>query len=81
MSIMASTNNKVHGKINSMQIFMISAWGFTMVISSFLFLLVGHWIDLKFNTEPKFMTGLLALAVFLCIWRLYEEATRKSKRC
>ncbi len=78
---MTGTGNKAHGKHNNMQILMISAWGFTMVISSFLFLFIGHWIDNKFNTEPKFMTGLLALAVFLCIWRLYEEAIKKSKKC
>jgi hypothetical protein len=33
------------------QIILLSAWSFTLVISSFLFLFAGRWIDVKFNTE------------------------------
>ncbi|MEA3222750.1 MAG: AtpZ/AtpI family protein [Thermodesulfobacteriota bacterium] len=68
-------------RLNNFQIFMVSAWGFTIVISSLLFLLVGRWVDTKFNTEPLFMAGLLILAVFLCIGRLYWEVRRKGKKC
>ena len=45
------------------QIILLSAWSFTMVISSFLFLMAGRWIDVKFNTEPTFMLGLLMLGL------------------
>lgn len=55
----------------------ISSWSFILVISSFLFLRVGNWIDKLFNTEPTFMIGLFFLAVFLCIGRLYNEAWKK----
>ena len=56
------------------QILQISVWGFVIVVSSFMFLYAGRWIDAKLNTEPSFMLGLFILAVFLCIWRLYGEA-------
>jgi hypothetical protein len=55
------------------QIILLSAWSFTMVISSFLFLLAGRWIDVKFNTEPTFMLGLLVLGIGLCIGRMYQD--------
>lgn len=58
-------------------ILILSAWGFVLVISSFLFLYVGYWLDGKFNTAPSFMLGLFMLAVFLCIGRLYQEAWLK----
>lgn len=55
------------------QIIMLSAWGFTLVISSFLFLFAGRWIDMKFNTEPTFMLGLFVLGIVLCIGRMYTD--------
>ena len=55
------------------QIIMMSAWSFTIVISSFLFLAAGRWIDVKFNTEPAFMLGLFVLAITLCIARMYDD--------
>jgi hypothetical protein len=58
------------------QIILMSAWSFTMVISSFLFLLAGRWIDVKFNTEPTFMLGLLMLGLGLCIGRMYQDYTK-----
>jgi ACR3 family arsenite efflux pump ArsB len=60
------------------QIIMLSAWNFTLVISSFLFLFAGRWIDVKFNTEPTFMLGLFVLGIALCIGRMYTDYT-KSK--
>jgi len=58
----------------------ISVWGFVIVVSSFLFLYVGRWIDITFNTEPAFMFGLFFLAIGLCIWRLYGEARLNMER-
>lgn len=55
------------------QIILLSAWSFTMVISTFLFLMAGRWIDVKFNTEPTFMLGLLMLGLGLCIGRMYQD--------
>jgi len=65
---------------NLSQILQISAWGFVIVVSSFLFLYAGRWIDTRFNTEPSFMIGLFILAIFLCIWRLYGEARLNMER-
>ncbi|MCD6571453.1 MAG: AtpZ/AtpI family protein [Deltaproteobacteria bacterium] len=78
---MMAMHRKDQDKLSNFQILMISAWGFTIVISSSLFFFVGRWLDTEFNTEPFFMAGLLILAVFLCIGRLYWEVCWKSKRC
>jgi F0F1-type ATP synthase assembly protein I len=58
------------------QIILMSAWSFTLVISSFVFLFVGRWIDARFNTEPTFMLGLFVLGIGLCIGRMYTDYTR-----
>ncbi len=55
-------------------ILVLSAWGFAIVISSFLFLYIGYWIDQMLNTTPSFMFGLFLLAVILCVGRLYRDA-------
>ncbi len=55
-------------------ILMISAWGFAMVIASFLFLWVGYKIDEYLGTTPNFMFGLFFLAIFMCVMRIYNEA-------
>jgi len=60
-------------------ILMLSAWGFAIVISSFLFLYVGYLIDELLGTAPNFMLGSFFLAVILCIWKLYNEAWKKRK--
>ena len=62
------------------QIMEITAWGFTIVIASFMFFYVGYWIDNRYGTSPTFMIGLLMLAVFLCIGRFYWEAWLKMKQ-
>jgi len=64
---------------NLSQILSISAWGLAIVVSSFIFLYAGRWIDAQLNTEPSFMLGLFILAIFLCIWRLYKEAIMHMK--
>ena len=60
-------------------ILMLSAWGFAMVIASFLFLYVGHLLDGLFGTAPNFMLGLFFLAIVTTIGRLYQEAWLRRK--
>ena len=60
-------------------IIMMSAWGFTIVASSFLFLFIGRWIDLRFHTEPAFMLGLFLLAIVLCFARLYDDFSKTKE--
>ena len=50
-----------------------SAWGFVIAAGS-LFFWVGVLIDGALSTEPFFMLGLLILAVFLTISRLWKKA-------
>lgn len=61
------------------QIVLVSAWSFTIVASSLLFLYIGRRIDVAFNTEPTFMIGLLVLGISLCILRLYKDYVRTSQ--
>jgi F0F1-type ATP synthase assembly protein I len=68
-------NNK-----NLNHIILMSAWSFTLVISSFLFMFVGRWIDMRFNTEPAFMLGLFVLAISLCIGRIYMDFTKTREQ-
>ncbi|MGP8153185.1 MAG: AtpZ/AtpI family protein [Smithella sp.] len=69
-----------HEQVNNFkQIMMLSAWGFTMVVVSFLFLYVGHLLDGVLETSPDFMLGFFLLGFFLCITRLYQEACEKRK--
>jgi F0F1-type ATP synthase assembly protein I len=65
--------NKISG------ILMMSAWGFVMVIASFLFLWLGYKIDEYIGTAPNFMFGLFFLAIFLCVMRIYNEAKHRMK--
>ena len=65
-------------KLNS--IVMISAWGLIIVISSFVFMYAGRWIDVNFNTEPAFMIGMLFLGICLCMFRLYKEGVDKTRK-
>lgn len=60
-------------------ILMLSAWGFVIAISSFLFLYVGYKLDEYLGTAPNFMFGLFFLALFTCIGRLFQEAWLKKK--
>ena len=74
---MAGTKGKKKTDLKNINhIIMMSAWSFTIVVSSFLFLFVGRWIDVKFNTEPAFMLGLFVLAITLCIARMYDDFTK-----
>jgi F0F1-type ATP synthase assembly protein I len=60
-------------------ILMLSAWGFAMVLSSFLFLYVGYIVDEILGTTPNFMLCSFLLAIGLCMWTLYKDAVKKGK--
>lgn len=57
-----------------------SAWGFVIAAGSLLFFWVGVFIDGALSTEPFFMLGLLILAVFLTIGRLWKKAFTLKER-
>mgnify|MGYP000856594079 CR=1 FL=1 len=77
---MLITHKTQQARFNSFSsILMLSAWGFAMVIASFLFLYIGHLLDGILGTAPNFMLGLFFLAIFLCVARLYQEAWKKRK--
>jgi F0F1-type ATP synthase assembly protein I len=65
---------------NFYELIMLSAWGAVLVIASFLFLLAGAKVDELFGTGPFFMLGMLILAVFLIMGRLYVEFKKTSDR-
>ena len=74
---MVKTNGTKKTDLRSLNhIIMMSAWSFTIVVSSFLFLALGRWIDVKMGTEPAFMLGLFVLAITLCIARMYDDFIR-----
>lgn len=58
----------------------VSAWGFVIVISSFVFMYAGRWIDVHFNTEPAFMLGMLVLGISLGIFRMYKDGVEKTEK-
>ena len=61
-------------------ILLLSAWGFVIVITSFLFLYLGYRLDQWLGTAPNFMFGLFFLAIVTTIGRLYQEAwARRSQ--
>lgn len=59
-------------------IVVLSAWGFALVASSFLFLYLGYLVDEILGTTPNFMLASFMLAVGLCVWRLYKEAKKRG---
>ncbi|HPC47633.1 MAG TPA: AtpZ/AtpI family protein [Deltaproteobacteria bacterium] len=65
---------------NLNELLMLSAWGGVLVIASILFFFVGMRIDEVFETGPVFMVGMLVLAVFLIVARLYTEYKKTDNR-
>jgi len=59
-------------------ILILSAWGFAMVLSSFLFLYIGYLVDEILGTTPNFMLCSFFTAIGLCVWRLYKEAKKRG---
>jgi len=77
---MIATPKTNHVQLNNVkQVVMLSAWGFTMVIVSFLSLYLGHLLDGVLGTTPNFMVGFFILGLFLCMMRLYQEACTTKK--
>lgn len=68
-----------HGMSELRGVLMMSAWGFAIVITSFLFLYIGHTLDGMLQTSPNFTFGLFFLALFTSIGRLYQDAWRRRK--
>lgn len=77
MTTLQETKKTLHHKYSP--ILVVSAYGFVIVLASFLFLYLGYKIDEFFGTAPNFMFGLFFLALFLSIGRLYQEAWLKRK--
>ena len=75
MSVIA---HKIHNPApNSFSgIIMLSAWGFALVIASFLFLWLGHLLDELLGTAPKFMLGLFLLAIIGSFIEIYQVASK-----
>ncbi|HWR67514.1 MAG TPA: AtpZ/AtpI family protein [Desulfomonilia bacterium] len=70
-----------HNRIENLnELVMLSAWGAILVVASFLFLFVGIWVDAALDTGPFFMLGLLILAVFLVMGRLYMQFRKTNDR-
>jgi len=73
----ASKNIQAIGDLK--KVLSVSAWGFSIVIVSFLFLYVGLKLDEWLGTAPNFMFGLFFLALVTTVGRLYQEAWRYRK--
>lgn len=79
--IMSSITQKTHegDPLSFHVIFLLSAWGFVLVVTSILFLWLGHLMDDLLGTSPKFMLIMLVLAVIGCFVELYEEVLKIMK--
>jgi F0F1-type ATP synthase assembly protein I len=79
--IMSSTAHKTQDEDSRSYhvIFLFSAWGFVLVVTSLLFLWLGHLMDDLLGTSPKFMLGMLLLAVIGCFIELYAEVLKIMK--
>jgi hypothetical protein len=60
-------------------IIMLSAWGFALVVASFLFLWLGRLLDELLGTAPKFMLGFFLLAIIGSFLELYQEVLKILK--
>jgi len=77
---MLAQNNTQRGLYHAYShVLMLSAWGFVIAITSFLFLYIGYKLDEYLGTAPNFMFGLFFLALFTSVGRLFQEAWRKRK--
>lgn len=56
------------------KIFTLSAWSFTLVISTLLFAFIGWYLDIMLGTPPMFMSGFLMLCFILSLFKLYKES-------
>jgi F0F1-type ATP synthase assembly protein I len=78
---MSATTHKTHYEepVSFRVIIMLSAWGFALVVASFLFLWLGYLLDELLGTAPKFMLGLFFLAIIGCFIELYQEVWKILK--
>jgi F0F1-type ATP synthase assembly protein I len=60
-------------------VLILSAWGYLIVVFSFLLLYMGKLLDEFMGTSPYFMLGLFFLALLTGIGRFYKEAWLKQK--
>ncbi len=79
MTTQARQTNNLQQMHSLGSILMMSCWGIVIVITSILFLYVGHLLDQWLGTAPNFMFGLFFLAIMTSIGRLYQEAWHKRK--
>lgn len=61
------------------QVFMLSAWGFTMVVVSLSVPLYRTSGGRSPGDHANFMLGFFILGMFLCMMRLYQEACARRK--
>jgi F0F1-type ATP synthase assembly protein I len=61
-------------------IVMLSAWGFILVVTSFLFLTLGVVLDEMLGTSPKLMLAMLFLAIIGCLIELFQEIRNIIKK-
>jgi Ca2+/H+ antiporter len=78
---MSATAHKTHDQDPAPfhVIIILSAWGFVLVVASFLFLWLGRLLDELLGTAPKFMLGLFFLAIIGCFIELYQEVLKIMK--
>lgn len=79
MTTQTTRNNNLQQMHRFGSILILSAWGFVIVVTSLLFLYIGHLLDQWLGTAPNFMLGLFFLAIVTTIGRLYQEAWIKRK--
>ncbi|MEE9912734.1 MAG: AtpZ/AtpI family protein [Deltaproteobacteria bacterium] len=77
MTSLHKTHNDEFGTFRT--ITLLSTWGLSLVISSFLLLWIGHLLDEKLGTAPKFMLGLFFAAIAGCMTGLYQAARKNQK--
>ncbi|HNU85082.1 MAG: hypothetical protein QM256_08525 [Pseudomonadota bacterium] len=74
------TGLTMHTRCALSDILALGAWGFVIAAGSLLFFWTGALIDGALSTEPCFMLGLLFLAAFLTIGRLWKRAFALKER-
>jgi len=78
--MLVTTHKPHHEEYEALRgVMILSAWGFVLVIASFLFLWVGHFLDEWLGTAPSCMLALFFLSVVVCVTRLYQEAKKRMK--
>ena len=75
MSVIARKTHPI-AAVSFHVIIMLSAWGFALVITSCLFLWLGHLLDELLGTAPKFMLGLFFLSIIGCFLEIYHEVSK-----